>query len=240
MYEAADLVILNTQGHRRLVEGAFAEALGKILVIPNGFRERDFDGLDLAAPARGRLSLTFAGSLYPGYDASPLIDRLNEVVDRHPSWRERLSLTFVGKTAPHDHIERARFPAERRGYVPQIDALRELLRSHASVLIVPDRPGAELWVPQKLYTYLRVGRPILCVGRGGEVEQILRDAGGPHLHLSPRADTSVLVEWLEHLDSPAVQGMKNRDDVVRRYDRRAQAGLLAESFNRLVKDGRRG
>lgn len=235
VYAAADHVIANTQFQRADLEAHYLSTRGKTSCIPNGFREADFDR-PLPAASADRKMLGYAGSFYAGYGASPLHERLRRIQQTRPRSLEGWSLRFVGRTEAHDDIEDAPIPAERFGYVPQERSLELMSECRALVVFIPEVEHAEGWVPQKLYVYLRLGRPILAIGKEGEAMDILRASGGPHLCLTADVPDDDLADWLEHLP----RQVDHAPEFLRPFTRAAQADRLAEVFEALPGAEARG
>ena len=81
------------------------------------------------------------------------------------------------------------------GHAPHNETVREMVRSDLNVTFCPQASSA-LRVPQKLYEYLRAGRPILALMGEGPGREILRefDAGVACNPLDPDEIGRVLVE----------------------------------------------
>jgi glycosyltransferase involved in cell wall biosynthesis len=230
VYANADRIIANTRTQQAELEEAFPVARGKTTHIPNGWRDQDFPA-DLPEPDPDRLLLGYAGSLYPGYTARPLLERLERLQEE---LAPPLTLRWVGKTKPWDEVATSPIPAEQLGYLSQGQALRHMAECRAVFFFVPDRPHAEGWVPQKLYVYLRLGRPILAVGRDGEAMQILRDAKGPGLCLHPDDPNEKLFAWLRRLAAGELDYLGYDPSVVARYDRRQTTASLARLLDEIA------
>jgi hypothetical protein len=94
-------------------------------------------------------------------------------------------------------------------------------------------------VPQKLYVYLRLGRPVLAICPPGEAADLVAAAGGGSLVVDP-ADPEghlALRPWLERLARGELAGLAPDPAVVRRFDRRVLAERLAQALGGLA--GRR-
>jgi glycosyltransferase involved in cell wall biosynthesis len=175
--DAADSVIVTTPTYRDLLASEWGPEKGrKVISIPLGYDREDFEGEIIVR--NDRFTLAFVGSL----------DRLREaafrefraavedliasgVIDKH-NFRFR----FVG------HV-RGRFQefkdtgfgevTERAGFLPHSEAVREMRRADALLLIRDaDRMLA---IPGKTFEYLAAGRPILAlVPEGGATANLLQ------------------------------------------------------------------
>jgi glycosyltransferase involved in cell wall biosynthesis len=234
VHGTADLSIASTEGYRRAMAEAFDLPPGATMHLPNGFTESDFPGLPAPAPAPP-LRLGYAGSFYGAHGPEALFDALEAVAIRDPELG--LTVELFGMTG----TPRARaFTVNAHGYVPQRAALEGLARCPVVFLTVPDRPGAEGCVPQKLYVYLRLGRPILWCGPEGDATAILRRAGGTHFALDPRRpDLEGLGRWLRARVDEAPPAPFS-PEVVGGFDRRVLTGQLAGQLAAVSRRTRSG
>ncbi|CAN0588191.1 unnamed protein product, partial [Laminaria digitata] len=182
----ADVVIANTELNRQQTVKAFPEASAKIVSIPNGWEPSDF--VDLPQPPKeGPTTIGYAGSFYPGYQPSAFYKNLRGAVDLSPELKDNLRVSFCGNTHQAEAAAQAGLSqlVHEAGYLPQGEALAHVARSHAVLLVLPDAEGRSGWVPQKLYIYLRLQRPIIAICPPGEARDILEAAGGRQLILQP-------------------------------------------------------
>lgn len=151
-------------------------------VVTNGY---DPDDVPVPpVPVEEDLGLVHIGSLSPTRNAPELWRALRALCDADPAFAARFKLRFVG---PVDHsvvrsVEEAGLGAhlERLGRVTHEEAMREMQRARALLLMVNDTPNALGILPGKLFEYLSVGRPVLAIGpRDGDVARVL--SAGPHL-----------------------------------------------------------
>jgi hypothetical protein len=229
VHAEAALSVASTEGYRRRLQASFGLERSATLHLPNGFSEGDF--ADLPRPASD-LRLGYAGSFYGTHSPAALFDALDRVHARRPELK--LSVDLFGQTGP---LAPRRFVVRRHGYVPQRAALQGLARSRVVFVTVPDVPGAEGCVPQKLYVYLRLGRPVLWCGPEGDATRILGAAGGTSFRLHPgRPDLEGLARWLA--ERATDDGRAGFDpSTVARYERRALTARLARALDGLA--GRR-
>jgi len=134
-------------------------------VITNGY-----DPADLPAqpePQDERWSLVHVGSITATRDVPELWQALAERVRDDAEFRERFVLRFVGGV---DHsvlrsLEAAGLmgQVERIGQVGHAEALRHMQRARVLLLPVNDTPNVMGFLPAKVFEYLSVQRPILCI-----------------------------------------------------------------------------
>jgi glycosyltransferase involved in cell wall biosynthesis len=221
--DRADVVVANTPGQADLLRERFA-VRGRLVVIPNGYEEDDFD--QRAEPEPG-LSLGYAGAFYGDYQPTALFERL----------------AGLGAEAPRIHV--VGNVGEGRGWPPGLSvtrhgpcsnraALRRLDRCTGLFAVLPDRPGTGCIVPQKIYPYLRLGKPVLWAGPDGDAWRLLERSGGRHLRVDLRSPaTESLRAWLATLGPTTA----NDPAFVRRFDRSRLTARLAEELDALVDRG---
>ncbi len=221
VHARAKVSIASTEGYRRRMVASFGLPAQATDHIPNGFTETDFQPA-LPTTDDGPLTLGYAGSFYGVHRPDALLDALARVA-RDGGPRARIELFGQTGDLPPSSLE-----IRSHGYVPQRSALEGLSRCHGVFVTVPDVPGAAGCVPQKLYVYLRLGRPVLWCGPEGDAAEILRRAGGCHFILDPgRPDIEGLALWLR--ETAIRRGNAGfRREVVERYDRRHLTAQLAD------------
>jgi glycosyltransferase involved in cell wall biosynthesis len=231
VHARAALSIASTETYRRRMQTAFRLPPDATMHLPNGYTDADFDGLP-GTLAEGALTLGYAGSFYGAHSPRALFEQLDRVAQIAPDLDLRVEL-YGNTGGPRAR----RFPIREHGYVDQRSALEGLARCRVVFLTVPDRAGADGCVPQKLYVYLRLGRPILWCGPEGDATAILRRAGGASFALDPaRPDASGLARWLAaRVDEDRPPPFDR--EVVAEYDRRVLTRRLADRLSMLSDQG---
>jgi glycosyltransferase involved in cell wall biosynthesis len=243
LHREAALVIANTEENLRALRRAFPNTAPKSLALPNGYDEEDFEHLEAAPPrADGRRAIGYGGSFYPGYGPERFFALLRQALDDRLA--AALALTFIGKTELGAALS-ALPPAlacEELGYLAHGETLARLAAVDATLLLLPPGPdqGPSGWVPQKLYPYLRLGKPILALCPEGEAATLVRSAGGGSTVIDPDAPDAArtLRAWLEKLAQGELAALRPDPEVVRRFDRRALARRLADELERLASSER--
>ena len=239
IYHRADRVVANTRANEQALHRDFPKTRGKTLYLPNGFDAERFTALrsTTGTRERDRLLVTYAGSLYSGYGAETFLETLASALALEPSLRERIRLRFVGKTSVRADADRLGLGeiVEEHGYRTRDETDRMLLEGHVSLLLLPPHAGHSGWVPQKLYAYLGVGRPILAMLPSGEAADLLREAGGEHLVVDPAAPVPRrLADWLHRLSQSTFEPVPFRPEVIARFDRRELCQRLAGTLDEIT------
>ncbi|MGI4833485.1 MAG: glycosyltransferase family 4 protein [Janthinobacterium lividum] len=227
----ADVVLVTSPETERLFRRKLPDlAPGKIVVLPNGYDEPDFQ--QLSQPPTDCLRLTHTGTITARYRIDNLLRAVAECGRQLPGvpWR----LRFVGQV---DAGIRAQVAAAGLGgateflpFVPHQQSVAYLLQSSAVLLAIPDVALNLGILPGKVFEYLATHKPVLCVGpAGSDADHILREAGAGQA--LPYADYDLMLSTLLALgqrwqQSPNLDLPPN--SVVARYSRRSQAARLAE------------
>jgi glycosyltransferase involved in cell wall biosynthesis len=226
----ADAVLVTSPETERLFRRKLPDlAKGKIVVLPNGYDEPDFQ--QPSAPPIDCLRITHTGTISARYRIDNLLKAIAECQQRYPQvpWRIR----FVGQV---DAGVRAQVAAvglsnvtEFLPFVPHQQSVAYLMTSSALLMAIPDVALNRGILPGKVFEYLAARKPVLCVGpAGSDADNVLREAGAGQA--LPYDDYTLMLSTLEQL---AQQWQQNpnldlRTTTPTRYSRRGQAAQLAE------------
>jgi hypothetical protein len=166
------------------------ELAHKMDVLPNGFDEREFAGLEVAA-SPGPFTIAHVGYTAGGYrHPGPFLTALGRSLAGGDLPPETV-MSFVGADAASVNAMATalglRDVVRVRERVPYLEALREMCA--ASVLLLLQGDEFRHAVPTKAYEYLRSGRAIVAlVTPDGESARLLRQFPGVFLAAPDRPD----------------------------------------------------
>jgi glycosyltransferase involved in cell wall biosynthesis len=226
----ADAVLVTSPETERLFRRKLPNlAKGKIVVLPNGYDEPDFQ--QPSAPPTDYLRLTHTGTISARYRIENLLQAVAEVQRRYPQvpWR----LRFVGQV---DAGVRAQVAAaglaevtEFLPFVPHQQSVAYLLTSSVLLMAIPDVALNQGILPGKIFEYLAARKPVLCVGpAGSDADHTLREAGAGQA--LPYDAHELMLSTLDKL-AQQWQQSPNLDlpgPTPAQYSRRGQAARLAE------------
>jgi glycosyltransferase involved in cell wall biosynthesis len=205
-------------------------AKGKLVVLPNGYDEPDFQGESVPPP--DCLRITHTGTISARYHIEHLLRAVADCAQRYPA--VPLRLRFVGQVDAGVREQVAAVglaeATEFIPFVPHQESVAYLLSSSALLMAIPDVALNKGILPGKVFEYLAARKPVLCVGPAGcDADVVLRETSAG-LAL-PYSDYDLMVSTIEalvlrwqqspNLDLPA-------SPTVARYSRRGQATRLAE------------
>jgi len=233
----ADAVLVTSPETERLFRRKLPDlAKGKIVVLPNGYDEPDFQ--QPSAPPADCLRVTHAGTISARYRIDNLLKAIAETQQRYPQvpWR----LRFVGQV---DAGVRAQVTAaglseatEFLPFVPHQQSVAYLMTSSALLMAIPDVALNRGILPGKVFEYLAARKPVLCVGpAGSDADNVLREAGAGQA--LPYDDYAFMLSTLTQL---AQQWQRNSnldltDTTPAHYSRQGQAARLAELLRALSR-----
>jgi glycosyltransferase involved in cell wall biosynthesis len=207
---------------------------GRIAEIPNGFdpeiRSIVASAAHIDPPREDRahrvLTILHSGTLTPARPITPLVRALG---DRRLAGCFRLVLHGYLSPAARAEVEHAlqdgTVPIEVLPPSPWQQAVGRIARADACLITQARAAGDETAIASKVYEYLALGRPVLCVSDGGATEALLRGLGADEL-CARLDDPESIVAALLRLRDGAVHSLP--PERLEPYSRRALAARMAE------------
>jgi glycosyltransferase involved in cell wall biosynthesis len=151
----------------------------KIEVITNGYDTSDFEHIENTKDQK--FSITHLGSMNPDRNAIVLWDALASLSEKDKQFKNYLELKFIGKTdfAVFEALKERGLEGQVSNlkYLPHDEALEQAAQSSILLLALNNTPNVKGIAPGKLYEYLALKRPILCVGpEDGDAAEIIENA----------------------------------------------------------------
>jgi glycosyltransferase involved in cell wall biosynthesis len=200
------------------------ELAGRVVTLPNGFEpellERRLPDRPLGAP----IEILHSGTLLASRPLGPLLSALA----RQPPGSFRLVLH--GYLSPESAEEIARAPAgvEVEVAPPSTweDAVERIASADVCLVTQSRDAGDATAVAGKVYEYLALGRPVLCLSHGGATSSLLRrlGAGGLAVDLDDDRGIDAALARLRTNDLPPAVAPAE----LLPYSRAEQASQLAE------------
>ncbi|HTA32085.1 MAG TPA: glycosyltransferase [Solirubrobacteraceae bacterium] len=233
----ADLRLRHPELDDRVVEvsNGFDPEVGAIARNAGG-EERESGGLPVSdPPPRRPLTLLHSGTLTAARPLRPLLDALAD-----PRVAGEIRLLLHGYLSPATRAEVGRAREEGKVVIevlapsPWRDAVSRIAEADACLITQARDAGDATAIASKVYEYLALGKPVLCLTDGGATEALLRRLGADALcaHLDqPEAIVGALLRLLDHAPSPVVA------ELLAPYNRRTLAGRMAALLDALVSAG---
>ncbi|MCC7176704.1 MAG: glycosyltransferase [Bryobacterales bacterium] len=243
IFSRADWLIANTDVAAERWRARYPHRAHRISHIWNGFDpEEEIQAQPV--PQRGYRLIAHVGTIYHRRPPQALLASLVRLQESRRLDPAAVRLSLVGGLEPQSIPDQRLLDSliekgtvQQNGEVPPEEAHRLMARADSLLLIdwTGDRSG--LQVPYKLFTYLRVGRPILAITtRNSPVERILARSGVPYECLYPgdeAGETDAKVLRFLRLPAEPVRASAWFYD---EFDGRRQAGLLAGVLEELLAE----
>ena len=189
IYQQADGVVFNTGLNKKQALAAFGlDDCARYEVFQNGFDADEFARvLPLEPPAeQDTFRIAYIGGIRCDDHELALLKAIQS--HREELREQRVQFLFAGngseQLAAHLDASLDDGLIECLPFIASGDLHHYWNQAHALVLALPDSEQALGWVPQKLYSYLRAGRPILGIVPAGEAAEYL-DSVSSNVVVSP-------------------------------------------------------
>jgi glycosyltransferase involved in cell wall biosynthesis len=205
-------------------------AAARVAEIPNGFEGELLARRREDPPAGRPLSILHSGTLTPDRPLAPL---LRAMAKRSTAFR----LVLHGHTAPAIKREIAASTVEVERVPPSgwAEAVERIAAADVALVTQARGAGDATAVASKVYEYLALGRPVLCVTDGGATEALLRRLGADGLcaRLDDEDSLSAALDRILAGDVPAPVA----PEALAPYERRATALRLAAILDGQAREG---
>lgn len=205
--------------------------------IPNGFDPEHFQ--DRPEPEEGKFSILHAGIVHPQRTVAPFFRGVERWLELHPERKEQLQIRFPGRIAAASEPEFEGWSfgdrIERPGFLPHRQIRQMMMRSSLLLLLMEPVKTIEWLFTGKVFEYLGARRPILLLGpTRGPLCDLLEESGIGYC--AEHDDADRIAEILEQVHQSGPKAAP-REEVIQRFDARAQTGLLAELLNEITQPG---
>jgi glycosyltransferase involved in cell wall biosynthesis len=209
------------------------ELADRIVEIPNGF-EPELLALRRHVSPRPPLTILHSGTLIPDRPLAPLL----EALEREPNATAfRLLLHGYVDPAIRDEVDEAArtLDVEVRAPSSWHDAVAAIAAADVGLITQGRGAGDETAAAAKVYEYLALGKPVLCVSDGGATEKLLRRLGADAF-CARLGDPASIDAALERLRSGPLPPPLPAERLAP-YDRSVIAKQMAATLDRIVEAG---
>jgi glycosyltransferase involved in cell wall biosynthesis len=168
----------------------------KTTVIPNGYDEKDFNGIPVADPLR--FTITYVGTLSDIYPVDGFISALKNL----NSQGKDFLLRFVGTVSENARTLILSVIPESSvdfiSYTAHSEAVKYMMNSSVLLLIIPSHKSSKGIITGKLFEYVAARRPILCLGPAdGDAATIINECNSGLT--TGYYDTEKIIEFLSNV-----------------------------------------
>lgn len=195
--ESADAIVVVSEPIKNsFLEKSVLVRPSKIHVLPNGYDESDFEsGVSVA---KGIFNITYVGTMADSYKPEIFFNVFKRLVKQYAELNIRFN--FIGN-APwtlKKMVDDMGLEANCSwgGHIGHDEAVKEMQRANALLLIIPDTEGAKGILTGKLFEYLGAKRMIVGIGPAdGDAADIIRECAAGEMFERNQEDK--LFSWMK-------------------------------------------
>ncbi len=214
----------------------------KIDVITNGFDPDDFNNIKFNPPQK--FTMVHIGSMNRDRNPHVLWEALNELLTEEPSLLHDLKIVFIGQTdySVFESIEKFGLSeyVEKTDYKPHDELMNSA--ANASVLLLPlnNTPNVKGIIPGKIFEYLALKRPVLCIGSNlGDSAKIIKEChAGFVIDFNDKVTMKTCIRDLYERYKSDNLYLDEDDEIINQFSRKNLtkkiAGLLDEMISEKV------
>jgi glycosyltransferase involved in cell wall biosynthesis len=166
------------------IEGRYPAAAGRVSVVTNGYDSADAPSV--TDRCRGDVfTLGYVGAFYRQQSIAPVLAAIRELRAWSSDFAKAFRFRLVGSVAASQRSlihDRDREYFLEAGYLPHHNAIEEMARADALLLLTPANDGGRLCIPAKTFEYLAFGRHVIAgVHLGSQLAKILERAGNSRI-----------------------------------------------------------
>ena len=171
--KADRLIVTSRSAERQLLEGN----TGISVFIPNGWDPEDYPKSQSTKTVSDTIRIGHFGSLHGSRNAPGLW----KAIEDFKSQGKKVELVFAGNVSPEIREELKEYNCVLMGGLPHKEAVSEMLKCDALLLIHNNTDSATRSTPGKLFEYIATSKPIISICRSkGDLANMLDGFGLPH------------------------------------------------------------
>lgn len=238
---SADYIIANTPVMKNNFINNNNLKKDNFFVIPNGYDEEDFLGLDCSPPKNDRFTMVYTGALYGRRKIDNLFIALKNLKDKNIIKNNTINLKLVGNFHK-DKLQSLinKYSLEKDvsiiGYVPHNECIKHQLSSDVLVLIEGSGVGSDAFYTGKVFEYMNTKRPVLAILPKGVAKDLVIKS-----KIGDVADTDN-IEEIENIIKKYYTDFYNFNlkfegdmSVIEKFERKKLTKSLAEIFDKARK-----
>lgn len=207
-------------------------------VLPSGFDESDFDGIQSKKPNKFRI--TYLGNLASSQNPEVFFQALAEMSSTNADFKSDLELQFAGNVHPVilASLEKNKLSQFTKifPYIPHDQVVHSMASAQILLLIIPEYIHNEGILTGKLFDYMGAKKFILGIGPPqGDAAAILQETSqGRMISYSDLAGMKELLVGQYYLWKKQTTVTRSSDSKVKKYCFKDLTAKLANIFNELI------
>lgn len=208
-------------------------------LITNGYDAEEIQASEPATINKAKFNMVFVGIFYSILNSTAFWQALKELIDENETFRSKFQLIFVGKAQQevmNDLEQYGLLPyCHFAGYVNHNIAVAYEKAADLLLLFTPSQPEFRYVIPGKLFEYLAVQKPILCIAESdNDSAQIIAKTNAGYI-VRP-TDKEAIKSAINNLYQQYQSGnIFSSSSGFESYERKALTKVLAGILNQLNK-----
>lgn len=209
----------------------------KLCLIDQGYDEQDFR--DYRSSTADKFTVGYLGTFSSDCDPKPAFRALGELISRNLIPKEEMRFLHVGASL---HLDVGRLAKEHglgevletKGYLSHREAIRQMGEVSLLLLVTSGDPRV---FPAKVFEYLRLGKPILCIApEKSKLAEFLREMKAPAV-VSPGDGEGIKQAFISSFaDFRNGKSTDREKDDLKRFERRTLTSRLASLFDEVTSE----
>ncbi|MCD4698006.1 MAG: glycosyltransferase family 4 protein [Bacteroidales bacterium] len=209
-------------------------------VITNGYDPDDFKKPDKPKQLSGKFTIVHIGSM--NKDRNPhLFWKILTQKCQNKDFKEKLSIRLIGQV-DYSVVEsldkhKLKDKTEMISYLPHREVIEQAGTANVLLLPLNDTPNVSGIIPGKLFEYLALEKPILCIGPedGDSAIIINKTKTGFVAGFEDEAKMRGIIEgWYDEFTKGSIIFDPKREEI-EKYSRKKLAGNVADLLNEMVR-----
>jgi len=218
----------------------------KLACITNGYDEEDFEWLSGNSNLNEKFTIVHNGSFYPGRSTITALVAINNLINRGELDKDKI-LFHQGHTttaSEEEKIKNYTISARLEGVAlinPQMEHHSSLVLAASAdllLLLLGESADYSSTYPGKIFEYLRLDKPILCLGPHGSISDHLLNRTGHGITVDYSDIAAIEKEILRHynlwLDKDIGTPLLNQSADITMYERKHLTSKHAVIFDKIA------
>ena len=208
-------------------------------LITNGYDIADIQAAIPAQVENSKFNMVFVGIFYGILNSSLFWEAIQELLKENTAFSKQLTITFVGKAQQQvmDDLQKYELLpyCEFTGYVNHNIAVGYEKAADVLLLFTPSKPEFKYVIPGKVFEYMAVNKPVLCVAEGDNDSALIIKQANAGAIVSPKDKAGIKAAILKLYQAHQSGTVTSVSSGYEKYERKAQTEVLANILNQLKK-----
>jgi glycosyltransferase involved in cell wall biosynthesis len=225
--------------HESVRKRFMQQTIVPVKLITNGYDLSDLESTSPINLEEGKLNLVFVGIFYNIRNSVAFWQGLSELIAQDPFFGNELRLTFVGKIHQEIMNDLEKYGLLARcyftGYIPHSIAVSYQKQADALLLFTPALPEFKYEIPAKLFEYLAVRKPIICIADpdNDSAQIVTKMKAGFVIHPEKKAEIKEVIHKIWDLFRKGE--LRVNPENLEQYERKNLTKSLVTELNRITE-----